>query len=92
MASEPHDKPSVLDRISSFLMREPEDREQLMQLLRSAFDRSLLDADALAMIEGVLQVAEMQARDIMVPRSQMDVIDINDSPEQFVPTVIQTAH
>ena len=73
-------------------MREPEDREQLMQLLRSAFDRSLLDADALAMIEGVLQVAEMQARDIMVPRSQMDVIDINDSPEQFVPTVIQTAH
>ena len=44
------------------------------------------------MIEGVLQVSEMQARDIMVPRSQMDVIDINESPDKFIPFVIQTAH
>ena len=44
------------------------------------------------MIEGVLQVSEMQARDIMVPRSQMDVIDINESPDQFIPSVIETAH
>jgi magnesium and cobalt transporter len=86
------DKRSVLDRISAFLLREPEDREQLLQLLRSAFDRSLLDADALSMIEGVLQVSEMQARDIMVPRSHMDVIDVAESPEQFIPMVIQTAH
>ncbi len=85
-------KPSVLDRISAFLMREPEDREQLLQLLHSAHERNLLDADALAMIEGVLQVSEMQARDIMIPRSQMDVIDIGESPEQFIPSVIQTAH
>jgi magnesium and cobalt transporter len=90
--SESHDKRSVLDRISAFLMREPEDREQLMQLLHSAFERNLLDADALAMIEGVLQVSEMQARDIMIPRSQMDVIDIGESPAQFIPMVIQTAH
>ncbi len=92
MASDTHDKPSVLDRISAFLMREPEDREQLLQLLHSAHERNLLDADALAMIEGVLQVSEMQARDIMIPRSQMDVIDIGESPEQFIPTVMQTAH
>ncbi len=85
-------KPSVLDRISAFLMREPEDREQLLQLLHSAHERDLLDADALAMIEGVLQVSEMQARDIMIPRSQMDVIDIGESPAQFIPMVIQTAH
>ena len=85
-------KPSVLDRISAFLMREPEDREQLLQLLHSAHERDLLDADALAMIEGVLQVSEMQARDIMIPRSQMDVIDISESPAQFIPMVIQTAH
>jgi magnesium and cobalt transporter len=90
--SESHDKRSVLDRISAFLMREPEDREQLVQLLHSAFERNLLDADALSMIEGVLQVSEMQARDIMIPRSQMDVIDIGESPAQFIPTVIQTAH
>ena len=66
-------------------MREPEDREQLIELLHSAYERNLLDADALAMIEGVLQVSEMQARDIMVPRAQMDVIDIDDAPEQVHP-------
>lgn len=92
MASEPTDKRSVLDRISAFLMREPEDREQLLLLLHSAYERNLLDADALAMMEGVLQVSEMQARDIMIPRSQMDVIDIGESPAQFIPAVIQTAH
>ncbi len=92
MPGDSNDKPSVLDRISAFLMREPEDREQLLHLLHSAYERNLLDADALAMIEGVLQVSEMQARDIMIPRSQMDVIDIGDSPAQFIPSVMQTAH
>lgn len=90
--SETAGKPSVLARISAFLLRAPEDREQLIELLHSAYDRDLLDADALAMIEGVLQVSEMQARDIMIPRSQMDVIDIAESPAQFIPMVIQTAH
>lgn len=85
-------KPTWLERIGSLLMREPEDREQLVQLLHSAYDRDLLDADALAMIEGVMQVSEMQARDIMIPRSQMDVIDIEDSPDKFVPLVIETGH
>ncbi|MFN7086711.1 MAG: HlyC/CorC family transporter [Burkholderiales bacterium] len=87
-----HSKPSLLERLSALLMREPEDREQLIKLLHSSFERNLLDADALAMIEGVLQVSEMQARDIMVPRAQMDVIDISESPDQFIPTVIETAH
>jgi magnesium and cobalt transporter len=85
-------KPSLLERLSALLMREPEDREQLIELLHSSFERNLLDADALAMIEGVLQVSEMQARDIMVPRAQMDVIDIGESPDEFIPSVIQTAH
>jgi magnesium and cobalt transporter len=87
-----HSKPSLLERISAFIMREPEDREQLIELLHSAHERNLLDADALAMIEGVLQVSELQARDIMVPRSQMDVIDVGESPDKFIPFVIQTAH
>ena len=85
-------KPSLLERISAFIMREPEDREQLIEVLRAAHERNLLDADALSMIEGVLQVSELQARDIMVPRSQMDVIDVNESPDHFIPFVIQTAH
>jgi magnesium and cobalt transporter len=63
-----------------------------MSILRSCYERNLVDADALSMIEGVLQVSEMQARDIMVPRSQMDVIDIKESPDQFIPTVMQTGH
>src|SRR5665811_1494213 len=89
---EPNHKPSLLERLSALLMREPEDREQLIELLHSSFERNLLDADALAMIEGVLQVSEMQARDIMVPRAQMDVIDIIESPDKFIPLVIQTGH
>jgi len=89
---DPNHRPSLLERLSALIMREPEDREQLIELLHSSFERNLLDADALAMIEGVLQVSEMQARDIMVPRAQMYVIDISESPDEFIPTVIQTAH
>ncbi|MFM9835917.1 MAG: HlyC/CorC family transporter [Methylophilaceae bacterium] len=85
-------KPKLLERLSNFLLREPEDREQLVELLHGAFENHLMDADSLAMIEGVLQVSEMQVRDIMIPRSQMDVIDITDSPETFIPHVIETAH
>lgn len=85
-------KPSLLERLSHFLLREPEDREQLVELLHAAYENRLMDADALSMIEGVLQVSEMQVRDIMIPRSQMDVIDITQAPEAFIPFVIETAH
>ena len=85
-------KPSLLERLSSLLLREPEDRDQLIELLHSAFERKLLDAEALAMIEGVLQVSETQVRDVMIPRSQMDMIDVAESPEKFIPFVIETAH
>ena len=85
-------KTSLLERISHWLMREPEDREQLIELLHGAYENSLMDADALAMIEGVLQVSEMRVGEIMIPRAQMDVIDINDAPEVFIPRVIETAH
>ena len=85
-------KATLLERLSNFLLREPEDREQLVVLLHGAYENHLMDADSLAMIEGVLQVSEMQVRDIMIPRSQMDVIDITDPPEKFIPHVIETAH
>src|SRR5712671_3164831 len=84
------DKPSLLERLSALLMREPEDREQLLKLLHSAFERNLLDGDALSMIEGALQVSEMQVRDIMVPRAQMDMIDVSETPDKFIPHVIAT--
>ena len=78
-------KPTLLERLSTLLLREPEDREQLIILLHSAFD-------ALSMMEGVIQVSERQVREIMIPRAQMDVIDISLPPEKFIPFVIETAH
>lgn len=95
MASEsgkPDPKPSLFERLTHFLLREPEDREQLLEMLHNAHGNNLLDSDSLSMIEGVMQVGEMQVRDIMVPRSQMDVVDITDPPEKFIPFVIETAH
>ena len=86
------DKPSLLERLSAFLTREPEDREELLDLMRGAFERKLLDADALSMIEGVMAVSEMTVRDIMIPRSQMDVVSIEDDPAEFIPVVLETKH
>jgi magnesium and cobalt transporter len=85
-------RPSLLERLSLLLMREPGDREQLVALLRSAYSRNLLDADALSIIEGALNVSEMQVRDIMIPRAQVDFIDINEPVETFIPQVMATAH
>jgi len=85
-------KLGLLERLSSMLLREPEDREQLIELLHSAFERHLLDAEALSMIEGVLQVSETQVRDVMIPRSQTDMLDVAESPEKFIPFVIEKAH
>jgi magnesium and cobalt transporter len=85
-------KPTLMERLSMMLLREPEDREQLITLLHSAYERNLLDADALSMMEGVIQVSEQQVREIMIPRAQMDVIDISQPPEQFIPFVIEAAH
>ena len=85
-------KRSMLERLSSLLLREPEDRDQLVELLHAAYEKQLLDADALSMIEGVMQVSEMHARDVMIPRSQMDMLNVDDSPEEFIPFVMETAH
>jgi len=89
---DPHPKPTLLERIGAILMREPEDREQLVELLRSSYERNLMDADALSMIEGVLQVSELQARDIMVPRAQMELIELQQTPEQLLPKIIESGH
>jgi hemolysin (HlyC) family protein len=90
--SDKQDRPTLLERLSAFLTREPEDREELLDLLHGAFERKLLDADALSMIEGVLQVSEMTVRDIMIPRAQMDVVSIEDDPAEFIPLVLETRH
>jgi magnesium and cobalt transporter len=85
-------RPGLWERLSALLLREPEDRESLVRLLRSAYQKNLIDADALSIIEGALTVSEMQVRDVMIPRAQMDLIDINQPVESFIPQVIATAH
>jgi len=85
-------KPSLLERLSALLTREPEDREQLLHILHAAHDRNMFDADALAMIEGALHVADMQVRDVMIPRAQMDILSLDDSVEDITRFAIAAAH
>lgn len=85
-------RPSFFERLSSLLLREPEDREQVLQLLHSAYERNLMDADALTIIEGALAASETRVTDVLVPRAQMDVIDVNDPLSEIIPVVIEAAH
>ncbi|MGL6070200.1 HlyC/CorC family transporter [Craterilacuibacter sp.] len=84
--------PNWFERLLNRFTHEPEDREELVAQLHAAFERNLMDADALAMIEGVLNVSEQTVRDVMVPRSQMDVVRVGDPVERFLPFVMDTAH
>lgn len=83
---------SFIERLGLALLGEPGTRAQLVEVLRDAQSRDLLDRDALEMIEGVLQVSEMQVRDIMVPRAQMDVVDFSHKPEEFLPLIVDSGH
>jgi magnesium and cobalt transporter len=85
-------RPGLIERLSSLLLREPEDREQLLRLLYSAYEKNLMDADALSIIEGALAASETRVSDVLVPRAQMDVIDINAPLDDIIPIVIETAH
>lgn len=83
---------SWLERLGHFLAGEPEDREDLLELLNAATKRKLLDPDALSMIEGVMQVSELRVRDIMIPRSQMVVAPQDAEIESVLPLVAEAAH
>lgn len=83
---------SLLERLTALISPEPDSRTELLSILQDAHARHLIDADALAMIEGVFQVSELSARDIMVPRAQMDVIDISKPISEWMPMVLETAH
>ncbi len=71
---------------------EPRDRAELETLLKEAGERGLIDQDALGMIEGVLAVADLQVRDIMVPRSQMVVVERDDPPQALLPMIVESGH
>jgi magnesium and cobalt transporter len=84
--------PTWLERLSSALLGEPRDRQQLIALLRDAEQRRLLDPDVLAMVEGAIQVSEMHVRDVMVPRSQMVVVERDAPFEEVLSTVVESGH
>jgi magnesium and cobalt transporter len=71
---------------------EPQDREELVQMLRQASETGLVDGDALTMLERVLDVADLQVRDIMVPRAQMVFVRRDDPPARILPVVIESGH
>ncbi len=83
---------SWLERLGQVLGGEPKTRQELIEILREAQQRHLLDADALAMIEGVLEVSEMQVREIMIPRSQMVVVERDASLDEILPIITESAH
>src|SRR5690606_3573133 len=67
-------------------------RQELLQVLRDAHQNKLLDSEALSIVEGAIQVADLQVRDIMVPRSQVISIKADQSPREFLPAIIESAH
>jgi magnesium and cobalt transporter len=95
MTTEPEPQ-SLLERLANLLSPAPatasEKRTELLETLKEAQSEGLIDADALSMIEGVFQVGELSARDILIPRAQIDWIDINSSIEETIAEVIKAAH
>ncbi len=83
---------SWIKRLLRSIGNEPENKEELIELLRDAKQRALLDTKALSMMEGVLQVSEMRVRDIMIPRANMVVVERDAPLDQILPIVIDSAH
>jgi magnesium and cobalt transporter len=71
---------------------EPQDRKELVVMLRDATDRGLIDSDALTMLEGVLEVGDLQVRDIMVPRAQMVFVRRHEPAARILPVVVESGH
>jgi magnesium and cobalt transporter len=83
---------SWLRRLTGSLSGEPRDLEDLNEVLGQAHERGIIDLDAHHMLEGVLRVVELQVRDIMVPRSQMVIVNRDDPPEEILPMVVDSGH
>lgn len=86
-----HEK-SWLDKLLHAFSDEPRSRDELLEIIKDAADNKLLDQDALSIIEGALDVSSLQAREIMVPRSQIIAIRMDDSPQDFLPQIIESGH
>ena len=83
---------SWLEKLGRAFGGEPKSRDDLLELLRDVAEQGLIDADTLAMLEGALEVDELQGRDVMVPRSHMVVISENASIAEILPLIIESGH
>ena len=87
-----NEQKSWLNKLTQAFAHEPRNRQELLEVLRDAHQNKLLDSEALAIVEGAIQVADLQVRDIMVPRSQMISIKASQTPREFLPAIIDAAH
>jgi len=83
---------SWLERLGKVFSDEPESREELVDVLAEAQAQGLIDSDALVMIQGVLEVSEARARDIMIPRLQIELIDASEPLESILETMLESSH
>ena len=84
---------SWIDRLlHSFSNNEPQSREELLEIIKDAASKKLLDDEALEIIEGALSVSNLQVREIMIPRPQMVVIKHDENPQDFLPKIIESCH
>lgn len=88
----PEQSKGWLGKIAEAFSDDPRTRDDLITDLRNSVDEGLLDNDALSIIEGALQVSDKQVRDVMIPRSQMVVVEADQTPREFLPLVISSAH
>ncbi|TNC91737.1 HlyC/CorC family transporter [Thalassolituus sp.] len=83
---------SWLEKLSDLFSDDPRTRQDIKDIVREAADRSIVDTETLTIIEGALQVSDMQVRDIMIPRSQMIYIQENEHLKDYLPRIIESAH
>ncbi|MFA3792494.1 CNNM family magnesium/cobalt transport protein CorC [Aliiglaciecola sp. SL4] len=83
---------SWLDKIVQTFNAEPKSKEALVDIISDAEQREVIDPQTREMIEGVMGVNEMRVRDIMIPRAQMMTINVDESVEEFLPVMLESAH
>ncbi|MBL7004083.1 MAG: CBS domain-containing protein [Gammaproteobacteria bacterium] len=81
-----------LEKLFKTISNEPQNRQQLIELLRHLQTERLINSDALFMLEGVLQVSEMKVRDIMIPRNQMTILNYKDSLPEIMQKITESGH
>ncbi|MCB1704963.1 MAG: CBS domain-containing protein [Halioglobus sp.] len=87
-----HADRSWIDKIALLFSSEPRNRRDLEDVLTLAVENEVIDQDAHSIMEGAMQVSDMQARDIMIPRSQMVYIKADGTLEDILPQIIRSAH